>query len=133
MQRNLIRDCSQSTVHVYLPPFKIPYSYCNGNTCFFSGGSRNFLLRGGVQTLVQKGLLNFLVATSPPKPSFLVYVLVAVVVAKAPYCFASRYEQTIRGYPKTITILNTPGIKFSSKIQRAFRYIHILQECLTHT
>ena len=27
-----------------------------------------FLLRGGVQTLVQKGLLNFLVATSPPKP-----------------------------------------------------------------
>ena len=68
MQRNLIRGCSQSTVHVYLPPFKIPYSYCNGNTCFFSGGSRNFLLRGGVQTLVQKGLLNFLVATSPPKP-----------------------------------------------------------------
>ena len=70
--------------------------------------------------MVQKGLLNFLVATSPPKPSFLVYVLVAVVVAKAPYCFASRYEQTIRGYPKTITILNTLELSLAAKSNARF-------------
>ena len=32
----------------------------------------------------------------------------------------SRGEQIIGGYPKTITFLNIPGIKFSGKVQRLF-------------
>ena len=35
------------------------------------------------------------------------------------YCFASRGEQIIRGYPKAITFLNIPGIQFNGKMPRA--------------
>ena len=36
------------------------------------------------------------------------------------YCFANRREQITGGYPKTITLLNFPEMKFSDKMQRAF-------------
>ena len=42
------------------------------------------------------------------------------------YCFASRGERIIGGYPKTITFFNIPGIQFSGKMQRAF-YLKITQ------
>ena len=35
------------------------------------------------------------------------------------HCFTSRGEQIIRGYPKTITFLNIPGIYFSGKMPLA--------------
>ena len=72
-----------------------------------------FLLGGGgrVQALVQKGLLNFFVANcfSWRQP----HVSQSVITGRhwcGKYCFASRGEEIIGWYPKTITFSNNPGI-----------------------
>ena len=76
---------------------------------------------GEVQTSVQKGLLNFFVENffSQRRPGVSQCVK-AGRRFRGKYCFASRGEQIIGGYPKTITFLNIPGIQFSGKMQRAF-------------
>ena len=65
----------------------------------------------GVQTLVQKGLLNFFVANYFSQRQSCVSQSVNVGCHwHRKYCFASRGKQILGGYPKTITLLNIPGI-----------------------
>ena len=66
---------------------------------------------GGVQILVQKGLLNYFAANyfSHRRPR----VSQSVNDGRrwrGKYCFASGGEQIIGGHQKTITFLNIPGI-----------------------
>ena len=87
---------------------------------FFSGAAPGIFdwgWGGGVQTLVQKGLLNFFVANyfSQRRPRVSRSVN-ADRRWRGKYCFASRGEQIIGGYPKTISFLNIPGIWFRGKI-----------------
>ena len=67
---------------------------------------------GGVQTLVQKGLLNFCVANyfSQRRPRVSQSVNGAGRRWCGKDCFASRGEQIIGRYSKTITFFNIPGI-----------------------
>ena len=72
---------------------------------------KEFFTGGGGQSLVQKVLLNFFVANyfSQRRPR----VSQSVNASRrwrGKDCFASRGEQIIGGYPKTITFLNIPGI-----------------------
>ena len=65
----------------------------------------------GAQTLVQKEQLNFFVENyfSQRRPR----VSQSVNAGRrwrGKYCFASKGEQIIGGYPKTINFLNIPGI-----------------------
>ena len=66
---------------------------------------------GGVQTLVQKGLLNFFVANyfSRRRPRVSQSVN-SVRRWRGKYCFASGGEQIIGGYPEPMIFLNIPGI-----------------------
>ena len=84
------------------------------------GWIQEFLI-GGVQTLFQKGLLNFIVVNYfwQRRPR----VSQSVNTGRrwrGKYCFASRGEQIIGGCSKTIAFYNISGIKFSDKMQRAF-------------
>ena len=66
----------------------------------------------GVQTLVQKGLLNFFVASYfSRRRRRVAQSVIASRRWRGKYCFACRGEQITGGYPKTITFFNIPGIQ----------------------
>ena len=82
--------------------------FCRGgSTGSFDWGSGG----GGGQTLVRKGLLNFLwQITSPHIPSHQSRLHVIIPWPPAMYCVASRGKQIIGGYPKAIKFLIILGI-----------------------
>ena len=66
---------------------------------------------GGVQTLVQKGLLKFFVANYfSQRRARASQSANAGRRLRGKYCLASRGEQIIGGYPKQLHFLNIPGI-----------------------
>ena len=80
------------------------------NSLNYMGRTWNFLF-GGIQTLVQKGLLNFFCGNlllTGTTTCFLICDHPSPLGGK--YCFASRGKQIIGGYPKTITFFDIPGI-----------------------
>ena len=76
------------------------------------GRIQEFLIGGGggVQTLVQKGSLNFFVANSSHRDGHDGQSVNGSRYWRGKYSFACRGEHMVRGYPKTMTFFNIPGI-----------------------
>ena len=73
---------------------------------------------GGVQSLVQKGLLNFFVTSWESRDDHLFLdVWTPVAVGAGPYCFANRGEQIIGGYtnrrgPRPVSNVLRKSVRF---------------------